>query len=207
MFGGILGKKLGMTRVFDSAGMAVPVSVIEAGPCFVIQKKTKAREGYEALQLGFERRRLEKLTKPLRGHYEKRGFKSGFRYLREFILDSTENFEVGQELDVSQFAIGDRVNITGISKGKGFAGVIKRWGFKRGPETHGSMSHRAPGSIGASAFPSRVFKGKKLPGHLGNTRVTVKSLEVIDVRPENNLLIVKGAAPGARNGLLLIRKA
>ncbi|OPX20878.1 MAG: 50S ribosomal protein L3 [Desulfobacca sp. 4484_104] len=206
MLNGILGKKLGMTRLFDPAGTALPVTVIEAGPCFVVQKKTSKREGYEALQLGFERRRLEKQTKPLQGHFSKQGLKSGFRFLREFRLESTEDFEVGQELDVSQFAIGDKVNITGVSKGKGFAGVIKRWGFKRGPETHGSMSHRAPGSIGASAYPSRVFKGKKLPGHLGNSRVTVKSLEVIDVRPDSNLLIVKGAVPGARNGLLLIKK-
>ncbi|MFP3866973.1 MAG: 50S ribosomal protein L3 [Desulfobacteraceae bacterium] len=206
MLGGILGKKLGMTRLFDPTGTAVPVTVIEAGPCFVVQKKTAKRDGYEALQLGFERRRLEKQNKPTQGHFSKQGFKTGFRFLREFRLDSTEDFEVGQELDVNQFAIGDKVVITGTSKGKGFAGVIKRWGFKRGPETHGSMSHRAPGSIGASAYPSKVIKGKKMPGHLGNARVTVKNLEVIDVRPESNLLIVRGAVPGARNGLLLIRK-
>jgi len=206
ILGGILGKKLGMTQLFNAAGTALPVTVIEAGPCFVVQKKTSKREGYEALQLGFERRRLEKQTKPLQGHFAKHGIKSAFRFLREFRLDSTEDIEVGQELDVSQFAIGDKVTITGISKGKGFAGVIKRWGFKRGPETHGSMSHRAPGSIGASAYPSRVIKGKKLPGHLGNARVTVKNLEVVDVRPESNLLIVRGAVPGARNGLLVIKK-
>lgn len=207
MLGKILGKKLGMTRVFNSEGVSVPVTVIEAGPCFVVQKKTTATDGYEALQVGFDRRRLEKLTKPLKGHYEKKGHKSGFRLLKEFRLESTEGLEVGQELDVSQFAIGDRVNITGISKGRGFTGVIKRWKFHRGPETHGSMSHRAPGSIGASAYPSRVIKGKKMPGQMGNVQVTVAALEVVDVRPESNLLIVRGAVPGARNGLLMINKA
>lgn len=207
MFKGILGKKLGMTRLFDAEGTAVPVTVIEAGPCYVVQKKTGPREGYEALQLGFERRPLDKLNKPQRGHFEKKGLKSGFRYLREFRLESTAGFEVGQELDVSQFAAGDRVNIAGTSKGRGFTGVIKRWGFQRGPETHGSMSHRAPGSIGASAFPSRVIKGKRMPGHYGNTRVTVKSLEVVEVRPESNLLLIKGAVPGPRHGLLLIEAA
>ena len=207
MIGRLLGKKLGMTRIFDAEGSSLPVTVIEAGPCYVVQKKTAAQDGYEAVQVGYIRKRLEKCPKPLRGHFEKHGFKSGFRYLKEFRLDSTEGLEVGQELDVSQFQIGQRVDVIGFSKGRGFAGVIKRWGFQRGPETHGSMSHRAPGSIGASAYPSRVIKGKKLPGRLGNSRVTVKSLQVVDVRPENNLLLVKGAVPGARHGLLLIKKS
>jgi len=207
MIGRLLGKKLGMTRIFDAEGSSLPVTVIEAGPCYVVQKKTAAQDGYEAVQVGYIRKRLEKCPKPLRGHFEKHGFKSGFRYLKEFRLDSTEGLEVGQELDVSQFQIGQRVDLIGFSKGRGFAGVIKRWGFQRGPETHGSMSHRAPGSIGASAYPSRVIKGKKLPGRMGNSRVTVKSLQVVDVRPENNLLLVKGAVPGARHGLLLIKKS
>jgi len=207
MIGRLLGKKLGMTRIFDAEGSSLPVTVIEAGPCYVVQKKTAAQDGYEAVQVGYIRKRLEKCPKPLRGHFEKHGFKSGFRYLKEFRLDSTEGLEVGQELDVSQFQIGQRVDVIGFSKGRGFAGVIKRWGFQRGPETHGSMSHRAPGSIGASAYPSRVIKGKKLPGRMGNSRVTVKSLQVVDVRPENNLLLVKGAVPGARHGLLLIKKS
>lgn len=206
MIGRLLGRKLGMTRIFDPEGTALAVTVIEAGPCYVVQKKTAETDGYEAVQLGFIRKRLDKLNKPLRGHFEKHGFKSGFRYLKEFRLESTAGLEVGQELDVSQFAIGDRVDVVGFSKGRGFAGVIKRWGFQRGPETHGSMSHRAPGSIGASAFPSRVIKGKRLPGRMGNARVTVASLQVVDVRPEQNLLLVKGAVPGARHGLLLIRK-
>ncbi|MGQ9921749.1 MAG: 50S ribosomal protein L3 [Desulfobacca sp.] len=207
MIGRLLGKKLGMTQIFDAEGTALAVTVIEAGPCYVVQKKTAAVDGYDAVQLGFIRKRLDKCSKPLRGHFAKGGFKSGFRYLKEFRLDSVEGLEVGQELDVSQFEIGDRINVIGFSKGRGFAGVIKRWGFQRGPETHGSMSHRAPGSIGASAYPSRVIKGKKMPGRMGNARVTVQSLQVVDVRPENNLLLVKGAVPGARHGLLLLKKS
>jgi large subunit ribosomal protein L3 len=207
MIGRLLGKKLGMTRIFDAEGTSLPVTVIEAGPCYVVQKKTSASDGYDAVQLGFVRKRLDKLTKPLRGHFEKHGFKSGFQFLHEFRLDSVDGLEIGQELDVSQFEIGQRVNVIGFSKGRGFSGVIKRWGFHRGPETHGSMSHRAPGSIGASAYPSRVIKGKKMPGRLGNARITVASLQVVDVRPENNLLLLKGAVPGARHGLLMIKKS
>ncbi len=202
----LLGKKVGTTRIFSPDGAAVAVTVIEAGPCYLVQKKTTASDGYEALQLGFDRKRLEKLTKPLKGHMEKGNFKSGFRFLREVRLESAEGYEVGQEFDVTQFQPGDRVTIVGTSKGRGFAGVIKRWGFQRGPETHGSMSHRAPGSIGASAYPSRVIKGKKLPGRMGNARVTVANLEVVDVRPDENLILIKGAVPGAINGLVMIRK-
>jgi large subunit ribosomal protein L3 len=207
MPGGIIGKKLGMTRIFDAGGLAVPVTVIEAGPCFVVQLKTTTREGYEALQLGFERVSLGKVNKPEKGHLEAHGAKSAFRYLKEVRLKGGETFEVGQEITVDQFAIGDKVDVIGTSKGKGFAGTVKRWHFHRGPMSHGSMSHRAPGSIGASAFPSRVVKGKKMPGHLGNTRVTLKNLEVVDVRPEENLLVLKGAIPGPRQGLVLIKKA
>jgi large subunit ribosomal protein L3 len=159
-----------------------------------------------SLRLNDIRKRLEKLTKPLRGHFEKHGFKSGFKFLKEFRLDSVEGLEVGQELDVSQFEIGQRVNVIGFSKGRGFTGVIKRWNFHRGPETHGSMSHRAPGSIGASAYPSRVIKGKKMPGRMGDAQITMASLQVVDVRPESNLLLLKGSVPGARHGLLLIQK-
>jgi len=204
---GIIGKKLGMTRIFDPEGLSVAVTVIEAGPCFVAQVKSAAKDGYEALQLGFERRSLGKVNKPLKGHFEKQGSKSAFRYLREFRLDAPGEFEAGQEITLEQFNIGDRVNVIGTSKGKGFSGTIKRWNFHRGPMTHGSMSHRAPGSIGASAYPSRVIKGKKMPGQLGNSRVTTKNLEVVDVRPEENLLLIKGAVPGPRQGLVLIRKA
>ncbi len=206
MPGGIIGKKLGMTRIFNPGGLVVPVTVIEAGPCFVVQPKTGAKEGYEALQVGFERRSLGKVNRPLKGHFERHGSKTGFRYLRELRLKEAGSFEPGQEITVSQFAIGDRVDITGTSKGRGFTGTVKRHGFRVGPMSHGSMSHRAPGSIGASAEPSRVIKGKKLPGRMGNARVTVKNLEVVDVRPEENLLLVKGAVPGPPHGLVLVRK-
>jgi large subunit ribosomal protein L3 len=207
MPGGLIGKKLGMTRIFDPDGLAMPVTVIEAGPCFVVQVKTSAKEGYDALQLGFERRSLGKLNRPLKGHFEKRGAKSGFKYLKEVRLENPGDFQEGQEITLEQFAIGDRVHVIGTSKGKGFAGTVKRWNFRIGPMTHGSMSHRAPGSIGASAYPSRVIKGKKMPGQMGNARVTVKNLEVVDVRPDENLLLVKGAIPGPRQGLVLIQKA
>jgi len=203
---GIFGRKLGMTRIFDEDGTVVPVTVIEAGPCFVVQKKTSATDGYEALQVGFDRRALAKCNKPEKGHLEKHGSKSGFAYLKEMRVESAEAFEDGQEITVEQFAIGDILDVTGTSKGRGFTGVVKRWGFRIGPMTHGSMSHRAPGSIGASAYPSRVLKGKKMPGRMGNARVTMKNLEVIDVRPEDNLLLVKGAVPGPKRGLLFLRK-
>ncbi len=206
MPGGIFGKKLGMTRIFEEDGAVVPVTVIEAGPCFVVQKKTSAKDGYEALQVGYERRPLAKCNKPERGHLEKHDSKSGFACLKELKVESAEAYETGQEITVEQFAIGDMLSVTGTSRGRGFAGTVKRWGFRIGPMSHGSMSHRAPGSIGASAYPSRVIKGKKMPGHMGNARVTVKNLEVIDVRPEDNLLLVKGAVPGPRRGLLFIRK-
>ncbi len=206
MPGGLFGKKLGMTQIFDSDGLAVPVTVIEAGPCFVVQEKTGAKEGYQAVQVGFERRPLEKLNKPEKGHLQKHGAKSGFRYLREVRLPEAGSFTEGQEITVEQFVVGDLVNITGTSKGRGFAGTIKRYNFHRGPMSHGSMNHRAPGSIGASAYPSRVVPGKKLPGQMGNARVTLKNLEVIDVRPEDHLLLVRGAVPGPPRGLLFIRK-
>ncbi|MFZ2089975.1 MAG: 50S ribosomal protein L3 [Desulfobaccales bacterium] len=206
MPGGIFGRKLGMTRIFEADGSVVPVTVIEAGPCFVVQKKTSATDGYEALQVGFDRRPLAKCNKPEKGHLEKHGSKSGFAWIKEIRVESAEAFEPGQEVTVEQFAIGDILVVTGTSKGRGFAGTVKRWRFAVGPMSHGSMSHRAPGSIGASAYPSRVVKGKKMPGHMGNARVTVKNLEVIDVRPEDNLLLVKGSVPGPKRGLLFIQK-
>jgi large subunit ribosomal protein L3 len=172
----------------------------------VVQKKYRSRDGYDALQLGFARKNLAKVNKPERGHLEKHGSKSGFQVLKEFRVDDAASFEEGQEFTVEQFAIGDRVTVTGTSKGKGFQGTVKRHGFHRGPMSHGSMNHRAPGSIGASAYPSRVIKGKKLPGHMGNTQVKIKNLEVIDVRPEDNLLVVKGAIPGPSQGIVFINK-
>jgi len=206
MPGGIFGRKLGMTRIFEEDGAMVPVTVIEAGPCFVVQKKTSTKDGYEALQVGYDRKPLAKCSKPEQGHLEKHGSKSGFVCLREIRVESAEGYEPGQEITVDQFAIGDKIVITGTSKGRGFTGTVKRWNFRVGPMSHGSMSHRAPGSIGASAYPSRVVRGKKLPGHMGNARVTVKNLEVIDVRPEDNLLLVKGPVPGPARGLLFIEK-
>ena len=206
MPGSLIGKKLGMTRIFDETGLAIAVTVIEAGPCFVVQKKTGAKEGYEALQVGFERRSLGKCNKPEKGHFEKHGANSGFKYLQEIRLEAESDLAEGQEITVEQFAIGDIVDVIGTSKGRGFAGCIKRHKFHRGPMTHGSMNKRAPGSIGASAYPSRVVPGKKLPGHMGNARVTQKNLEVVDVRPEDNLLLVKGAIPGPRQGLVFIQK-
>lgn len=204
---GIFGKKLGMTRIFDDDGTVVPVTVIEAGPCFVVQKKTSAKDGYEALQVGFERRPLAKVNKPEAGHLEKHGSKSGFTLLREIRVENAEGFEPGQELTVEQFAIGDRLMVTGTSRGRGFTGTVKRWGFHVGPRTHGSMSHRAPGSIGASADPARVFKGTKMGGQMGDVRKTIQNLQIWQVRPDRNVLLLKGSIPGSKNGYVIIRQA
>ncbi len=192
MIEGLIGRKSGMTQVFKDNGLAEAVTVIEAGPCTVTQVKTPAKDGYSAAQLGFGKTR-----KP-----------GSFRYSREFRLADTKDIEIGNKVDVSLFKAGDLVNITGISKGKGFAGVVKRHGFAGGPKTHGqSDRHRAPGSIGAGSSPGRVLKGTRLPGHMGNCQVTVLNLEVIEADPERNLLMVKGAVPGAKNEPLLIRKS
>jgi len=200
---GLIGRKLGMTRIFWEDGAAIPVTVIEAGPCVVIQKKTKETDNYDAIQLGFGRQKEKKVTKPLKGHFEKAG-KGYFRFLREFRVESPGNYEVGQELKADIFEIGDRVDVIGITKGKGFAGVIKRHGFHGGRSTHGSMFHRAPGSIGASAYPSRVFKGTKLPGQMGNKRQTTQRLIVVGVDAGRNLILVRGAVPGSKSGIITI---
>lgn len=202
---GLIGKKLGMTQVFSDEG-AIPVTVIEAGPCVVIQKKTAGKDGYEAIQVGFGRKRPKNVTKPLQGHYKKAD-KGLFRYLKEFRVESSDQYELGSELTAEVFEVGDYVDITGTSKGRGFAGVVKRHGFRGGRATHGSMFHRAPGSIGASADPSRVLKGRKLPGHMGDQRVTVQNLTVLGIRPEMNIILVKGAVPGSNNGIVLIRES
>jgi len=195
-----------MTQIFAADGASVPVTVIEAGPCYVIQKKTEESDGYNAIQLGFDRKRQKNVTKPLQGHFKKadRGF---FRVLREFKTDSAGTFELGQELTASIFSAGDIVDVTGTSKGRGFAGGVKRHGFRGGRATHGSMFHRAPGSIGASAAPSRVFKGQRLPGHMGDERKTVQNLLIMGVRPELNVILVKGAVPGSKNGIVVIKNA
>ncbi|RLC02640.1 MAG: 50S ribosomal protein L3 [Deltaproteobacteria bacterium] len=205
MMSALLGKKIGMTNVFSSDGKLVPVTVVQAGPCVVTQIKTKEVDGYNAFQLGVDEKKVEKLTKPIAGHLKKTTDK-GFRVLREFRTDDLGEVEPGAVLGIDVFAIGDKVNISGISKGRGFQGTIKRHGFSRGPETHGSRNHRKPGSIGNSAWPGRVFKGKKLPGHMGTNRETVKNLTIVDIKHEDNLLLVKGAVPGFKTGILEVRK-
>ncbi|MBE0068822.1 MAG: large subunit ribosomal protein [Thermoanaerobacterium sp.] len=199
----ILGKKHGMTQIFVGNEM-IPVTVVEAGPCVVVQKKTKENDGYDAIQVGFGDVKEKRLIKPLKGHFTKANvpFK---KYLREFRLDDISSYEVGSEIKVDIFSAGDRVDVTGTSKGKGFAGVVKRYNANRGPMSHGSKYHRRPGSMGASSDPSRTFKGKRLPGHMGNKRVTVQNLEVVKVDPEKNLLLIKGSVPGIRGSLLMIR--
>lgn len=204
---GILGRKLGMTQIFDEEGKAVPVTAIEAGPCVVVQKRTLERDGYGALQLGFEEIRGELLNRPLRGHFARHKIKP-FRYLRELRMDAVEldQYEVGQEVRVDIFGPGDQIDVCGISKGKGFAGGIKRHGFHRGPMKHGSKYHRRPGSLGAKG-PARVFKGRKLPGRMGGKKVTTQCLKIIEVDPVHNLMLVQGAVPGPRGGILFIRNS
>ncbi len=206
MLKGIIGKKLGMTQIFHEDGRLIPVTVIQAGPCPVVQIKTPTKESYSALQLGFEEENKKRVKKPLQGHCAKAQVPV-VRYLREFAVPDVSSYQVGQAITVEEFQVGDRVDITGVSKGKGFMGVVKRWHFRGGRATHGSMFHRAPGSIGASSYPSRVWPGQKMGGHAGNRRVTLQNLEVVDIRPKENLLLIKGAVPGGPRGLLLIYKA
>jgi len=201
----LIGRKLGMTQIFGEDGESVPVTVIEAEPSVVVQKKTEASDGYDAIQLGYGRIRQKNINKAMQGHLGKAN-KGFFRNLREW-RTSTESYELGQELKVDMFAVGDYVDVVGTSKGKGFAGVVKRHGFRGGRATHGSMFHRAPGSIGASAEPSRVLKGKRLPGHMGDARKTIQNLLVMGVRPERNLILVKGSIPGCINSIVIIRQA
>lgn len=201
----ILGRKVGMSQIFDEEGKAVPVTVIEAGPCYVVQKKSPEQDGYAALQLGFKDVSEDKLNNPVRGHFNKEKVKP-LRFLKEMRLDEAEldSYKVGQEIKVDIFAPGESVDVQGISKGKGFAGGIKRHGFHRGPSKHGSKYHRGPGSLGAAGV-GRVFKGRKLPGRMGGDKVTVKNLQVVKVDTERNLLLVRGAVPGPRKGLLMIK--
>jgi len=200
MISGIIGRKIGTTRVYGEDGTVVAVTAIEAGPCTVTQVKTEAKEGYSAVQLGFGEAR--KLNRPQAGHL---GGLGKLRHLREFRVEDTGSIELGQRVDVGLFGPGDRVDVAGTSKGKGFAGGVKRYHFSGGPKTHGqSDRHRAPGSAGAGTDPGRTWKGQRMAGHMGNARVTVKNLEVVKVDPERNLLLVRGAVPGARKGLLLI---
>ncbi|HAA43207.1 MAG TPA: 50S ribosomal protein L3 [Ruminiclostridium sp.] len=202
----ILGKKLGMTQVFTDDGLVVPVTVIEAGPVTVVQTKTNETDGYTAVKVGYEDVKEKALNKPERGVFAKHKL-TPKRYLREFRVSNTEGFEIGQEIKVDVFEEGDKVDVTGTSKGKGFAGAIKRHGYSRGRETHGSHYHRGVGALSGCADPGKVFKGRKLPGHMGVERVTVQNLNVVKVDSERNLLLVKGAVPGARGGLLMIKGA
>ncbi|HWJ03139.1 MAG TPA: 50S ribosomal protein L3 [Verrucomicrobiae bacterium] len=200
---GILGKKVGMTQVFNELGQVVPVTVVVAGPCTVVQKKTESTDGYNAIQVGFDAKRESLINKPLKGHFAKAGV-GPVRFIRELRLANVDEFQVGQEITADIFAAGEKVDVVGTSKGKGFAGGIKRHGFHRGPMKHGSKYHRRPGSLGAKG-PARVFKGRKLPGRMGGARVTVQNLEIVRVDAERNLLLIKGAVPGPKKSMLIIK--
>lgn len=202
----LIGKKLGQTQLFSSDGEAIPVTVVQAGPCTVTQIKSVENDGYSALQLGFGEKKPKRSTKPLMGHLKKCG-KGPFAVLREVRVDDVEEFELGQEISADIFQVGELVNVVGTSKGKGFSGTIKRWNFSRGPMSHGGMNKRPPGSIGCSASPSRVIKGRKMPGQMGNRRVTVKGLKIVDVRLDESIILIKGAVPGGRNGTIVIKKS
>ncbi|MFQ5583261.1 MAG: 50S ribosomal protein L3 [Calditrichia bacterium] len=203
----LLGKKIGMTRIFDETGRDVPVTVVKAGPCYVTQVKTKENDGYRAVQLGFDEKKEKNTNRALLGHFKNSNV-SSLRVLKEFPLRSDEEVKLGDVQTVEIFEQGDVVQVTGLSKGRGFAGVVKRWGFSGGPKTHGQSDRlRAPGSIGQSSSPSKVFKGIKMGGHMGAKRVSVSGLRVVKIDAENNLLYIKGALPGARNNYLEIRKS
>lgn len=203
---GILGRKLGMTQIFNEDGVIVPVTVVEAGPMVVTQLKTLENDGYEAVQFGFGEIREKLLNKPQKGHFAKAGVGLK-RFVREIRTNEVGNFALAQVVDVTSFAEGDKVDVTGTSKGKGFQGPIKRHNQSRGPMSHGSRYHRGPGSMGAASDPSRVYKGKKLAGHMGAERVTIQNLEIVKIDAENNLLLIKGAIPGPKKGLVVVKKA
>jgi large subunit ribosomal protein L3 len=206
MVNGLLGKKLGMTRIFTEDGRWIEVTLLEAGPCSVVQRKTADKDGYEAVQMGFGDVKEKRCSKPLQGHFAKAGV-APKRHMREFRVPQDSELKPGDEVKADIFQAGDRVDVCGTSKGKGFAGVIKRHGFGGGPGGHGSHFHRAPGSVGQSADPAKVYKGKKLPGHMGHARVTSQNLEVVSVDPEKNLVAVRGCVPGANGGMVVVRKS
>ena len=203
---GIIGRKVGMTQIFDEKGNVIPVTVIEAGPCVVAQVKTVEKEGYNALQLGFGEVKTKHMNKPEMGHFAKSKIDNK-KHLREFRLDSIEGVKVGDEIKADVFQVGEKVDIQGTSKGKGFQGVIKRHGQSRGPMGHGSMYHRRPGSMGSTSTPGRVFKGKKLPGHMGRNTITIQNLEVISVDLDKNVILVKGSVPGAKGSILKVKSS
>jgi large subunit ribosomal protein L3 len=206
MVGTLLGMKIGMTRLFLEEGRSIPATLVKVGPCVVIQKKTTQRDGYEAIQVGFGLEEKERrICKPLRGHLKKAGEKL-FRHLREIRVERADEFELGQEIRADIFSVGEKVHVRGKSKGRGFAGVMKRWGFSGGKDTHGCRSHRVPGSIGSNTDPARVAKGKKLPGRLGFQTTTTKNLKILDVRPEMDVIAVEGAIPGGRNSIIEISR-
>lgn len=202
---GLLGKKIGMTQIFSGDGSIIPATVIKAGPCYVVQIKSSDKDGYRAIQLGYEEKK-KKVKKPVTGIFKKASLQP-MRYLREIKIENVNDYQVGQKIDVNIFSAGELVDVTGISKGKGFQGGVKRWGWKGGPESHGSMFHREPGSIGASSDPSRVYKGHHLPGRMGGEQKTAQNLEIASILPEDNLLVVKGSIPGSNGELVIVRKS
>lgn len=201
----IMGIKIGMTQIFDEAGKAIPVTVVEAGPCTVLQKKAEETDGYNAIQVGFYNLKEKQANKPAKGHFKKAGVKP-LRYIREFRMASIDNYEVGQVINADVFVPGDVIDVVGTSKGKGFAGAVKRHNFARGSMGHGSKYHRRPGSLGAKG-PARVFKGRKMPGRLGGDRVTVQALKVVKVYPERNIILIKGSIPGPKKSLVTIKNS
>jgi large subunit ribosomal protein L3 len=201
----LFGKKMGMTRYFLEEGKSIPVTILKLGPCVVIQKKTSEKDGYNAIQVGFEPQVEKRVNKPLKGHFKAAGDKV-FRYLKEIRVESPDQFELGQELRADIFSIGEKVAVTGKSKGRGFAGVVKRWGFSGGKDTHGCRAHRIPGSIGTNTTPGRVVTGRTLPGRMGFHQLTVRNLKVVDVRPELNVIALVGAVPGSRNSVIEVTK-
>lgn len=200
----IMAKKVGMTQVFTENGALIPVTVLEAGPCVVIQKKTMENDGYEAIQVGFVDAKTKHVTKPAQGHFDKAGV-TAKKFIREFRLEDTSAYEVGAEIKADVFAAGEKVDASGVSKGKGFQSTIKKYNAHRGPMGHGSKSHRVVGSMGSSATPSRVRKGKKMPGHMGSENVTIQNLEIVRADAEKNIILIKGAVPGAKGSILVIK--
>ncbi len=202
---GLIGKKIGMTGLFTPEGQYIPVTVVQVGPCSVTQIKTIDTDGYNALQLGFGEKKKSRVNKPMEGHLKKSG-DTRFAFLREIRVDNPAEYSLGQAIKPDIFKIGERVDVTGVTKGRGFSGVIKRHGFHGGKKTHGSHSHRIPGSIGCSATPAKVTKGKKMPGQYGNDRKTARNLEIVDIRHEENIMLIKGAVPGSGHGVVEIKK-
>lgn len=206
MLDGLLGRKIGMVQLFDKEGRAVSGTIVETGPCTVVQVKDDQPGNRKAVQLGFQDVVESKLSKPVAGHFRKIGVPPK-KYLRNVRIDPGDEYKVGQEIRADVFSVGQKVDVTGVSKGKGFAGVVKRWHMAGGPNSHGHMSHRRVGSIGSNTWPGRVFRGKRMPGHAGNRRVTILNLEVLQVRPEDNLILVRGAVPGPTKGIVFVRRS